>query len=123
MAHFPYGKPHEVINGVGIGDTVLEGELFCCNHRPLTIGWERLRTANTLSKLERVVSASLWISPRHTSSSSGQVSSWPVFRGEEVAAIDTNQRRRVKKGSAEKEPKEGCTLSRLGAKGDPMRFV
>lgn len=45
-----------------------------------------------------------------------------MFREEEVAAIDTNQRRQVQRGSAEKGPTEGCTLSRLGAKGDPMRL-
>jgi hypothetical protein len=45
-----------------------------------------------------------------------------MFREEEVAAIDTNQRRQVKKGGTEKQPRGGCTLSRLGAKGDPMRL-
>lgn len=45
-----------------------------------------------------------------------------MFKGEEVAVLDTNQKRQVKRGSTEKEPREGCTLSRLGAKGDPMRL-
>lgn len=45
-----------------------------------------------------------------------------MFRGEEVAATDTDQRRHVEEGSPEKGPTECCSLSRLGARGDPGRL-
>lgn len=69
------------------------------------------------------ISFTLYYSEEHKQQSpSCQVSSWPMFRGEEVAATDTDRRRQVEEGSPEKGPTEGCSLSRLGAKSDPGRL-